>query len=349
MTLDASSAAVGVTRREQAEHALRRSWFPVARSVDLDTEPQPATLLDERLVVYRGDDGGARVAARRCSHRGGDLAIGKIHGNDIACSYHGWRYSGDDGRCIHVPSLADQSQIPPRAGIRTYPAIERFAHVWTVLETPVGDLYDPPEWQDLDLVWLAAEPLHTTTGVGVAMENFRDVAHFPFVHEVSMGPTPEVVEPLEVSRDGLDVFMVRPLYAGDGDWASQGDCMMRYHCTAPGLATITYDYMRFGTRVVTGFPSPVSYEQCIIYWSVANERTFRGDSLEECLRVEEMVFREDMPIVADLDPKEIPWDGEVQEHSVPADLFTLNYRRAFGTLMTMAAQPVAADATAPTG
>src|SRR4051812_48694764 len=172
------------TKREQAEHAMRRSWFPVARSVDLD-RPQPATLLGERLVVYRRQDGEPVVASRRCPHRGGDLSIGKVHGGDIACPYHGWRVSGDTGRFTLVPSLADQRGIPSRAAIRTYPAVERYGHVWTALGDPVQEMYALDEWEGVDLVWLAADPLHTTTGVAVAMENFRDVAHFPFVHEAS--------------------------------------------------------------------------------------------------------------------------------------------------------------------
>ena len=207
-----------------------------------------------------------------------------MHGDDIACPYHGWRYSGADGRCVLVPSLPDQSKIPRKALIETFPAVERFGHIWTVLGEPLAPLYDPPEWRDVEFDWLAADPIPSPTGVAVAIENFRDVAHFPFVHRVSMGLTPWVVEPLDVRRDGLDVFMDRPLDAGAGDWGNQGDCMMRYHCAAPGFAAITYDYERLGKRVVAGFPSPVSYEEVLIFWGVANEVTFRGDPIEECLR-----------------------------------------------------------------
>lgn len=320
------------TKQELAEEAMRHSWFPVARSIDLDT-PQAATLLGERLVVYRAANGTAAVAQRRCPHRGGDLAMGEVTGDAIACPYHGWRFDAGDGRCSHVPSLPDQSKIPPRAAVRSYPAVERFGHVWTCLKDPITDLYDPQEWHGIDFEWLAGDPLDSETGVAVAVENFRDVAHFPFVHQVSMRPTPEVVEPLDVQRDGLDVWMQRPLDAGSGDWAAQGDCMMRYHCIAPGFSAITYDYARLGTRVVAGFPSPVSFTQVRIFWGVANARDFAGDSIEECLRVEEMVYREDLPIVAGVHPREVPWDQEYEEFSVPADLFTLNYRRAFTSLM----------------
>ncbi|WP_322044353.1 Rieske 2Fe-2S domain-containing protein [Paraburkholderia sp. J67] len=314
--------------RIQAERAMRRQWFPVARSADLAT-PQSATLLGQRLVVWRTESGQAVVQDARCPHRGADFSLGKVHGESIACPYHGWQFAAEGGKCSHIPSLEDQCKIPPNAAIHTYPVIERYAHVWTVLEAPATELYAPAHWRELELDWLAATPLESPTGVAVAIENFRDVAHFPFVHEVSMGPSKHVVEPLKVRREGLDVWMERPLDAGDGDWANDGDCLMQYHCAAPGFASITYDYERLGKRIVAGFPSPVAYDEVRIFWGVANERGYRGADLEECLRIEEMVYLEDMPIAASIQPREIDWDGQVVEHSVPADLFTLNYRRAF--------------------
>jgi hypothetical protein len=47
-----------------------------------------------------------------------------------------------------------------------------------------------------------------------------------------------------------------------------------------------------------------------------------------------MVYLEDIPVVEFVEPREIPWDAEVQEFSAPADIFTLNYRRSFNELMT---------------
>jgi phenylpropionate dioxygenase-like ring-hydroxylating dioxygenase large terminal subunit len=327
----------GVTKRELAEAAMRRSWFPVARIADLAT-PQTTTLLGVNLVVYRDGAGRVTVQSRRCPHRGGDLSIGQVKDDGIACSYHGWEFSSTNGTCTRVPSLPDQSKIPPKAAIPTYPAVERYGHVWTVLEDPITDMYDVEEWRELDLEWLAADPLDSPVGVAVSIENFRDVAHFPFVHQVSMGPSPEVVEPLDVKRDGISVWMDRELDAGEGDWAEDGNCLMRYRCVAPGLASITYHYEKLGRRIVAGFPAPISYEHVKIFWAVANEVGYKGASLEENLRIEEMVYLEDMPIVANLEPREVPWDGDVREYSVPADLFTLNYRRSFMELMSRVKQ-----------
>jgi len=321
--------------RTLAQQTLRKSWFPVARSVDLTT-PHSATLLGERLVVYRTASGKATVQEARCLHRGGDLALGKVHGETIACPYHGWRFSAENGRCRYVPSLEDQGKVPPKAAIRTLPAVERFGHVWTVLEQPLTEMYDPKHWQGKDFRWQPADPIDSPTGVGVAIENFADVAHFAFVHVGMMGETHPTIEPLIVRREGLEVWMDRALDACNGEWAKDGHCMMHYHIIAPGFIAITYDYERLGERIVAGFPSPIDYEHVKIFWGVANAHDYRGEGLAECLRVEDLLYREDLPVVARIQPREIDWDDVAVEYSVPADLFTLTYRRAFRELMERA-------------
>jgi hypothetical protein len=39
-------------------------------------------------------------------------------------------------------------------------------------------MYQVEEWDGVDLEWLAADPIDSGVGVGVSVENFRDVAHF---------------------------------------------------------------------------------------------------------------------------------------------------------------------------
>lgn len=338
MTTDVSQARpMPLPKKALAERVMRRSWFPVARSTDLST-PQQATLLGVNLVIFRRSDGEATVLPSRCPHRGGSLGLGEQHGQDIACSYHGWRFSGVDGTCTYIPSLPNQSAIPPKARVKVYPAVERYGHVWTVLEDPIAPMYDLEEWRSIELEWLAATPLESPTGVAVAIENFRDVAHFPFVHRATMGDVPEAVEPLDVRREGRDVWMDRKLSATEAEWQNGGDQMMRYHCVVPGLAAITFTSEKLGIRVVAGFPSPVAYDQVKIFWGVANERGYRGDTLVNNLDLEQRVYLEDLPIAAALEPREVPWDGEYEEFSVPSDLFTLNFRRAFQELMSHTAQ-----------
>lgn len=314
---------------EKLREAYQHVWFVVARSQDIVT-PQSATLLDQNLVVFRDSTGTARVTDRRCIHRGANLADGKVVGDNIACPYHGWQFDGATGQCARIPSLPAEGRIPPKAAIKAYPVIERFGHVWTCLGDPVFDLPNPPEIADLDLEWRAAEPIHAACGFMAATENFRDMAHFPFVHEPSMGEVNPVVSDLDVKRDGREVWATYYYeQVPSAKFSAVGDAQMHYHSYAPGIATILYDFgPETGKRYLVDFPSPVSYDKCIIFWGVATDRDFRGGTVDEILAVETMVFDEDTPVLEGLEPKEVPLAGQAFEVSAPADIYTLNYRRA---------------------
>ncbi len=311
--------------------ALRRCWFPVARAQDLD-RPVEATLLGERLVVFRTEEGEPRVLHRRCIHRGANLAKGEVNGDLLTCAYHGWSFDGATGECRYVPSLlGSDKRIPSTARVRSYPAHEQWGHVWTVLDEPLSPPPDPPEFHELALgEWVAGPTIHSTIGLAATTENFRDVAHFPFVHRGTMGQVPHGVEALDVRRDGTQVWMTRRVEARPGaPWSNDGDSWMRYHTFAPGVSIILYDYDDIGKRVLVGCPSPIGYGECMIFWGVANDESFTGMTVQEAMEAEHAVYLEDIPVVCDLDPREVPFDGEVADVSVPADLYTLAYRKAF--------------------
>ena len=83
------------------------------------------------------------------------------------------------------------------------------------LEEPLGE---PPElpWFDAEAwTWGHGEPFELPVALGVMIENFRDVAHFAFVHQATLGAMPEVIEPLEPERDGLEVTLRRKMEFGD--------------------------------------------------------------------------------------------------------------------------------------
>lgn len=72
----------------------------------------------------------------------------------------------------------------------------------------------------------------------------------------------------------------------------------------------------------------MSYDKCVIFWGVATDRYFKGGTVDEILAVETLVFNEDTPVLEGLEPKEVPLAGQAFEVSAPADIYTLNYRRA---------------------
>ncbi|MFU8776049.1 MAG: Rieske 2Fe-2S domain-containing protein [Roseovarius sp.] len=313
---------------ENLWRAYRHCWFVVARSCDID-QPKVARLLDQDLVVFRDKDGNARVTDRRCIHRGGDLSAGKVTDSGIACPYHGWSFDGESGRCTLIPSMKEGWNIPENAKIGSYPVVERYEHVWTCLDQPFFDIPAPPELDGLVLEWLPAAPIPANCGFMAATENFRDMAHFPFVHHETMGNVPTTIPQLDVARDGRRLSVsFRYEQVEQAHFSSIGNAMMHYHSYAPGFAAILYDYGDKGKRYLVDFPTPVSRDECIIHWGVAIDHKFQGGSIDDILKLETAVFDEDTPILNGLNPPEVPLTGEWLEVSCPADVYTLNYRRA---------------------
>jgi nitrite reductase/ring-hydroxylating ferredoxin subunit len=318
---------------EEIERGLRSGWFPVAASGEIDS-PQPALLLGVPLVVFRRESGQAAVLDRRCIHRGGDLSFGQVHGDAIECPYHGWRYTGVDGRCTAIPSLGDSKGIPPNAKVRSYPATESIGLVWTCLGEP---FVEPPAFPELDVFEMeypVGKHYYTQAGMLHALENFRDVAHFSFVHRKSMGHVKAELGPLEVDGDGFETRFEYDFCAGgDGDAALYDTqrVHMAYRAVMPGVATNLLDYGTGGHRVVIEAFCPGSARGgCRIFLVSGTARDYTASTPEEALEAEHVVVDEDMVILESLLPAgEVPLRGDVPVVSVPADRYTMTTRRVW--------------------
>jgi phenylpropionate dioxygenase-like ring-hydroxylating dioxygenase large terminal subunit len=312
----------------EVDAALRRQWFPIARTSDLDAGPRGAMLFGVPLVVFRGQDGLIGVLDDACPHRGAALSMGRVAGDSVECPYHGWQWRGVDGRCTHIPSLDEDQRIPPRAVTTAYPATEYLGLVWTALDSPAGDTWLPPELDRPDLVLGAGAPLRTTAGMRTTVENFRDVAHFPFVHQATMGELPKVIPPLDVRRKDTDLFMhVTYRRKQGGSPEVWHDMELSYHVSMPGRSTILLK-MEAGTRYVVHVPSPVDDTHTDIYWLAGFQQGYTLFSLDEVLAYESTIVAEDLPVIGAIVPRNPPLEPGAGV-SVPADRFTLEYRRAF--------------------
>ena len=317
---------------ENVYKGLRRAWFPVARSQDLQT-PQASQLLGERLVVFRTEDGKAAITESRCPHRGADLATGVVKGNDIECPYHGWKFNGEDGSCTLIPSLGECSKIPSNACIKAYPAIEKFGLVWTCLEDPIADLPDLPELDELNMTYMVGLPIPTKAGVLAAAENFRDVAHFPFVHGSTMGGVSPQIEPLHPRIQGYESWLSRTYQvngAGAGTYAFDDGITVNYHAVMPSLVSGRFDYQEKGQRIILECFQPLGAGLgTIIYPVSGTAENYTVSTPEQALEEEEFVINEDKPVLDNLWPLEVPLNGEYKEVSVAADLYTLKTRSVF--------------------
>lgn len=89
----------------EAEQLWSRTWQMACR---LEEIPQPGDyvtyeILDQSVIVLRGDDGEVRAFENTCRHRGVRLVEGPgVCEQQFTCSFHGWCY-GRDGANTRIP------------------------------------------------------------------------------------------------------------------------------------------------------------------------------------------------------------------------------------------------------
>ena len=162
---------------------MRHYWQPLVLIEELPAE-RPAKdvrVLGEDIVVFRDAAGRYGALARRCAHRGGDLAYGRLEDGGLRCPYHGWLYD-IAGRCLEQPAEPAGSRYHERIRQPAYPCIERNGIVYGYMgpgEAPPLPGFD----------WHEAPPDHTFVFKGLqranwlqALEGEIDPSHLSYLH-----------------------------------------------------------------------------------------------------------------------------------------------------------------------
>lgn len=319
---------------------LRHTWFPVARSEDVTSRPVQANILGTKLVVYRVA-GVVTVARAACPHRGVDLSMGEIREGGLECPYHGWIFEAGTGVCTHVPSLPPGS-TPVRTRLHAYPVTEAYGHVWSCLEEPYLPLPDLADVATVEWQLAYGEPNDLACGMRQLTENFRDMGHFPFVHQGSMGSdVRRVVDPYQVHRDGWDLEWELSTDLGgtalEGNAALGTQQTLTYHLSLPMFAWIRTSFPDGGRRLVAQFATPITEDGLTVreFWVVGIDRIVaeqHGVSIEQMWEYERVIFEEDFPIVENQEPREAPLEVRGQAHA-PADKYAIAYRRTYVELL----------------
>ncbi|MCB2108449.1 MAG: aromatic ring-hydroxylating dioxygenase subunit alpha [Rhodobacteraceae bacterium] len=159
-------------------------WYPAIASAELTDKPVKVRMLGLNFVVFRDSKGKAQCLSNVCTHRGGNLAGGKLHGDCIACPYHGWQFNGA-GECVKIPSIGKDGKIPARTRIDAYPVEEKYGLVFAFL----GDLPEAERPPIMPIEEYGADGWRSTIQHWVwdidykrSIENGIDSAHNEFVH-----------------------------------------------------------------------------------------------------------------------------------------------------------------------
>ncbi len=338
---------------------LRHIWFPVARSEDVRDAAVPAAILGVDLVVF-GAGGTVTVAGRHCPHRNVALDAGRVRDGALECPYHGWLFA-PGGRCVHVPSMPDGAP-PPNAALRVHPSREAGGYVWAALDEPFLDLPDiaPQPGDDWELRHSAARDVGC--GLRQLTENFRDISHFPFVHDATMGPdTRRVVDPYQVVRDGWHMRWEMETDLGgtalDGNAALARTIRLTHAVDLPMATAIRTSFPDGGRRFLAQYVTPLTADgnRVRTFWTLGIDRIVReehGVSMDRMWRYEQEIFDEDYDLLETTDPPELPLELHRQVHT-RADRFGLVYRRRYADLLACfaaghdRAEPAAARAGEP--
>lgn len=171
---------------------IRNCWYVVAWDHEIAPEALFArTVLGEPLLLYRRGDGGLVALEDRCCHRLAPLSAGRKEGDCVRCGYHGLKFA-PDGVCVEAPGL---DRVPEKARVRSYPVVSRNRWVFVWMGEPAAadtallpDNFscDHPDWRHVPGY------LHYDTEWLLICDNLLDFSHLSFVHETTLGGSPEI-------------------------------------------------------------------------------------------------------------------------------------------------------------
>jgi 3-ketosteroid 9alpha-monooxygenase subunit A len=182
-------------------------WFCIAPSATLASgDVRPLTYLGRDLVLFRGEDGIARVFDAHCPHLGAHLGVGgRVCGDGIACPFHGWRFGGD-GQLVQVPGLGRT----PRATARSWPVCERNGRIFVWHHAcGAAPSYEVIGYRPNEADWTSwrCSTYRVRIHVQDLTENIIDRSHFSAVHDMA----PPEKDHFEVRFEGPSMIVEQSL------------------------------------------------------------------------------------------------------------------------------------------
>ena len=316
--------------------AIAPFWFPVAFSHDVTTSPIAATLLDQRLVIWRTRQG-VSVANDLCLHRGVPMSMGHVENDQLICKYHGFHYDAS-GACTLIPANPDAT-ISQRLCLKTYPVREAYGLVWTTLTGDGSNANLPriPEWNQSDYQPILPNSMDINAAIGRQMEGFLDVAHFAWVHHKAFASRDNpVVPPYTVTptSHGLRADYVSTVSnfpkalqhraPDDFQWRRVFDVFL------PFAAILRIHFPEEGRLCILNAPSPISARKTRLFSPLC--RNFDQDQpLEPIYEFNRQIFSEDKEVVEAQYPEDLPLDLRAEYH-IPADKTSIAYRKGLANL-----------------
>ncbi|MDO7837310.1 aromatic ring-hydroxylating dioxygenase subunit alpha [Sphingobium sp. HBC34] len=296
---------------------VRNAWYVAGLSTEFAQDNVIGrTLLDERIVLYRRQDGMMAAIGGVCPHRFAPLEMGKRRGDAIECIYHGLQFDGS-GKCIHNPrtggALHRQLDVPG------YEVCEKFGFVWVFMKggedsAPIPIPDDMSFLEELPAEDRGDAYLHMNADYRLIIDNLMDASHADFLHPELLATNGVLSQSPELIDDGHSIAGIytadnKPVQALFGPFVPGGTADQHFlfqwfppsliritaRITVPGGETIFTDTMQILT--------PETAHSCH-YW-VSSVRNFAlgGRAVTDQItnNVRDVFLHEDKPVLEAID------------------------------------------------
>ena len=205
-----------------------------------------------------------------------------------------------------------------------------YGFLWTTLGEPDGDVFPVPETYEDDRRTLNAVTVGIEVSAPRAVENFLDMAHFPYVHAGMLGEEPhtEVAEYRVEERDGelwaFDCVFYQPRAAAASAQAVLAEYVYRvpHPYSAMLYKSSPLDAERMDAIGIFIHPLTDTRIRAHLFLSVLDEVS----TDQEIRRFQQGVIAQDKPILENQCPKLLPLDPRA-ETPIRADRSAIAYRR----------------------
>ncbi|VVE64630.1 putative methylxanthine N7-demethylase NdmC [Pandoraea captiosa] len=209
---------------------------------------------------------------------------------------------------------------------------EDYGTLWASFSDSPRALFPMPEFAESDRRVVSAGSTRVNVSGLRAVENFLDMAHFPFVHTDILGAEPLTeVLPYNVKIDeeldeviATDCRFAQPRASATA--LEPIETQYVYRVTRPNVAILYKTCPPDPTRwdVLCLFVQPVSEEWCIAHTIMCYVDEMNSD--EQLRRFQQTIFGQDLMILLNQVPKRLPI-APSHENPVRADVLATAYRR----------------------
>lgn len=238
---------------------------------------------------------------------------------------------GDGDICVTGDTqLLIDASATQASGTPMLPVLKAYGFVWTSLGSPSESLFAIPEFHEEDRWYENSGSFRVHTSAGRTVENFLDLAHFPFVHEGYLGERPYTeVKDYSVSSENDEIWATgcefyQPIAAVS---ATEGQVTQYSYRLPHPFCPLLYKTSPLNPErfdVVGIFVQPMTEERSCAHQFLCLLDVANDDATIK--RFQAIIFGQDKPILENQVPKRLPLASRA-ETPIKADKTSIQYRR----------------------